>query len=559
MMRRLWLTSLVLLLAGCTQVPPPPGFTPGPAFDGPRTRGGHAIFMREEDPDFLDPALSYGTYTAPIIEAVFRTLLEYADAPGAAGTQLVPELAESLPDLREGGTLYCFKVRRDARFSAPLGRHVVAADFKYAMERLYRVGSPGCNFYRSIVGVPDVLAGKDSVITGIIARGDSLYFRLSRPDPIFLSVLAMSFTAAIPREIADRHPNDFSQHTVATGPYKVAEFVPRRRVLLVRNPDYSGTPAWLDTFELKLGISPINAIAQIRRGQADGGFFEIPPGAFVRLRSDAYWSRQITISDGINTEFLFMNTRVKPFDDVRVRQAVNWAIDRRALLKVYSGKALVATEFLPPSMPGYAPGKSYRAPDRERARALLREAGYPNGFDTRLYGWTTEPGPRLLTVVQQQLAEVGIRASLDLGEAAGYTTMAGNVSKKIPFGLYGWYADYLDPSNFFDPLLNGSRIQPLNNNNLSVFDDPEVNAMIVRAMSTTGDSARFAQWRRIDERVMELAPVATMLHLQESRLYSARLGGWYRHVTRLFKIESLYLKPRSTGSRPDSAAVKGAA
>ncbi len=559
MRRTAWLITSLLLAAGCATPQAPSTFTPGPALDGPRVRGGHAIFTREEDPDFLDPALSYGTYTAPIIEAVFRTLIEYADAPGPSGTRLVPELAENLPEVREDGTLYCFKVRRDARFSAPLGRHVVAADFKYAMERLYRVGSPGCNFYRSIVGVKDVLAGKDSVIHGIIARGDSLYFRLERPDPIFLSVLAMSFTAAVPREIADRHPNDFSQHTVATGPYRVAEFVPRRRVLLVRNPDYVGTPAWLDTFELKLGISPINAIAQIRRGQADGGFFEIPPGAFARLRSDAYWSQQVMVADGINSEFLFMNTRVKPFDDVRVRQAVNWALDRRALMKVYSGKAVVATEFLPPSMPGYAPGEIYRAPDRERARALLREAGYPNGFDTRLYGWTTEPGPRLLTVVQQQLAEVGIRASLDLGEAAGYTTMAGNVGKKIPFGIYGWYADYLDPSNFFDPLLSGSRIQPIHNNNLSVFDDQETNAMIVRAMSTTDDSARFALWRRIDRRVMELAPVATMLHLQESRFYGARLGGWYRHVIRLFKIESLYLKPPGTRTRPDSAAVKGAA
>ncbi len=559
MRRMAWIIVSLLLAAGCATPQAPSTFTPGPALDGPRVRGGHAIFTREEDPDFLDPALSYGTYTAPIIEAVFRTLIEYADAPGAAGTRLVPELAENLPEVREDGTLYCFKVRRDARFSAPLGRHVVAADFKYAMERLYRVGSPGCNFYRSIVGVKDVLAGKDSVIHGIIARGDSLYFRLEQPDPIFLSVLAMSFTAAVPREIADRHPNDFSQHTVATGPYRVAEFVPRRRVLLVRNPDYVGTPAWLDTFELKLGVSPINAIAQIRRGKADGGFFEIPPGAFARLRSDAYWSQQVMVADGINTEFLFMNTRVKPFDDVRVRQAVNWAIDRRALMKVYSGKAVVATEFLPPSMPGYAPGERYQAPDRDRARALLREAGYPNGFETRLYGWTTEPGPRLLTVVQQQLAEVGIRASLDLGEAAGYTTMAGNVSKKIPFGIYGWYADYLDPSNFFDPLLSGSRIQPIHNNNLSVFDDQETNAMIARAMSTTDDSVRFALWRRIDRRVMEPAPVATMLHLQESRFYGARLGGWYRHVTRLFKIESLYLKPRSTGSRPDSAAGKGAA
>jgi len=548
---------LLACAASCVKPEVQPRFTPGPVFDGPRARGGHAIFMREEDPDFLDPALSYGNYTAPLIETVFRTLLDYEDRPGPEGNRLIPELAESLPDVREGGTLYAFKVRRDARFSAPLGRHVTATDFKYSIERLFKVGSPGCNFYRSIVGAAAVLAGKDSVIGGVIARDDSLYFRLERPDPTFLSMLTMSFTSPVPREVAERHPNDFSQHTVATGPYRIVEFTPRRRVLLVRNPDYWGTPAWLDTFELKLGISSVNAVAQIRRGRADGGFFEVPPGEFVRLKSDAYWTKQVPVADAINTMFLFMNTRVKPFDDVRVRQAVNWALDRQALIKVYSGKATPAHEFLPPSIPGFAPGTRYHGPDVDRARALLREAGYPNGFDTRLYGWTTEPGPRLLTLVQQQLAQVGIRAQLDLGEAAGYTSMAQKVSNRIPFGIYGWYADYLDASNFFDTLLNGERIQPIHNNNLSVFDDRETNALIARAMSTADDSTRIGMWRRIDERVMELAPVAPMFHLQESRFYSPRLGGWYRHVTRLFKIETLYMKPPGApNATPDSVTAE---
>src|SRR5262249_51536158 len=155
------------------------------------------------------------------------------------------------------------------------------------------------------------------------------------------------------------------------------------------------------------------------------------------------------------------------FDDPRVRQAVAWALDRRALAKVYSGKAEPAGEFLPPGIPGAARLGRYLGPDRARARQLLRAAGYPEGFAIKPCGWTTEPGPRELTIVQEQLAEVGIRVTLDLGEAVGYSFLAGDVSRKIPFGIYSWTADYPDPSNFFDTLLNGRRITPVHNNDLS--------------------------------------------------------------------------------------------
>ena len=542
--------SAFLLATGCRQTTAVTDYTLGPALDGPRQRGGHVIFVREEDPDFLDPALSYGTYTAPLIEGVFRTLLEYADVPGLAGTRLEPELARSLPDVREGGRLYAFALRPDAKFGAPLHRHITAADVKYSIERLFQVGSPGCNFYRGIVGVDRVLAGKAKTIPGIVARGDSLYFRLVEPDPIFTSVLTLPFTAPVPREVTEQHPNDFSQHTVATGPFQIAEFTPRRRVLLVRNPDYCGQPAWLDTFEMRLGVSTVTSVALIRRGLVDGGFFEVPAGEFARLGSDSVWKHQLLIADGINTDYLFMNVRIPPFDDVRVRQAVNWALDRRALMKVYSGKAIPAGEFLPPSIPGYRPLGAYQGPDTARARALLRAAGHPNGISVRLYAYSTEPFGRMMTLVQQQLAAAGIHAELDLGEAAGYTSMAEVVSNHIAFGLYGWYADYVDASNFFDTLLNGHRIQPIHNINLSLFDDARTNAMIEQAMRTADDSTRFRMWGDVDRRVMDLAPVAPLLHLQESRLYSPRLGGWYRHVSRLFKIESLYIKPKSAAPGP---------
>jgi peptide/nickel transport system substrate-binding protein/oligopeptide transport system substrate-binding protein len=538
------LAVLLLAACGCARQTHTAAYVPGPD-GGPPRRGGHIVFVREEDPDYLDPGLSYGTYSAPLVEGIFHTLLDYAHEPGQAGAALEPDLAQSLPDIREGGTLYCFRIRPEARFGAPLHRHITAEDFKYAIERLFRVASPGVPFYRHIVGADHVLAGRATALPGVIARGDSLYIRLTGPDPTFIHILSMTFTAPVPKEIAEKYSTTFSQHTVATGPYQVAEFTPRRRVLLVRNPDYWGRPAWADTFELRLGVTQANAVALIKRGLVDGGMFEVPPAEFARLRSDSTWARQIDVADGLETDYLFVNVRLKPFDDVRVRQALAWAIDRRALLKTYSGKGIVAGEFCPVGMPGARPLGRYQGPDVARAKRLLAEAGYPHGFATRLYGYATEPVPRMLAIVQQQLADVGIRADLDIGEAVGYTSMASDTSRHVPFGFYAWTADYIDPSNFFDTLLNGHRITAVNNQNLSLYDDPWVNAHIEHAMTVADDSARATAWREIDERVMDEAPVIPLVHDFESRLYSQRLAGWYRHITRIMKIEDLYLKQPS--------------
>lgn len=536
--------ALLCALAGggCMARHPALQYPPGAFSGGAPRRGGHAVFVREEDPDYLDPALSYGAYSAPLLEGVFHTLLEYTNAPGPAGAVLRPELAASLPELREGGTLYAFRIRPDARFGPPLHRHITAADFKYSIERLFKVGSPGIGFFRSIVGADRVIAGKDSTLSGLIAHGDSLYIRIVHADPVFLYQLSMTFSAPVPREIVARYPSNFTQHTVSSGPFMVAEFVPRQRLLLVRNPDWCGTPAYLDTFEMRLGVTAANGVALIRRGEADGGMFEVPAADFSRLQRDSLWRHQLDVADGLNTEYLFMNVEQKPWNDVRVRQAVNWAIDRHAVLKVWSGKGRAADEFMPPGMPGGVARSDYAPADPARARRLLAEAGYPNGFATTLYGWTIEPGPRELTVVQQQLADVGIRARLDLGEVTGYTSMAEDTSRHIGFGLYSWYADYVDPSNFFDVLLNGRRLQAIHNEDLSMLNEPGTNGAIAAAMATQDPVARAARWRGVDSLVMAEAPVAPLVHIYESRLYSPRLGGWYRHITRILMIDQLWIK-----------------
>ena len=161
----------------------------------------------------------------------------------------------------------------------------------------------------------------------------------------------------------------------------------------MRNPDHAGTPAHLDTIDVRFGIAANNATMMIRRGLADGGFFDVPADAYVRLKRDPVWHAQLDLADGLSTRYLFFNVRRKPFDDVRVRQAVAWAIDRRAFVKTWSGRAAPAGSSCRPECPGPCRSAATSAPDVARARRLLADAGYPNGFSTPLHGWTDEPRP----------------------------------------------------------------------------------------------------------------------------------------------------------------------
>ena len=228
----------------------------------------------------------------------------------------------------------------------------------------------------------------------------------------------------------------------------------------------------------------------IRRGLVDGGMFEVPAGEYARLRRDPLWRRQIDVADGLNTEYLYMNVR-----DEAVRRRARaagggWALDRRAILKVWSrqGRAWPASSCRPGCRAPCGSGATTAPTARARA-ALLREAGYPNGFTTTLYGWTVEPGPRELALVQQQLAEVGIRAELDLGETAGYTSHGRATPRNhVPFGMLRLVRRLRRPVELLRHAAQ-RRAHPAgdHNSNLGCSTMPDVNA---RHRAGDGDSRR---------------------------------------------------------------------
>jgi ABC-type transport system substrate-binding protein len=240
--------------------------------------------------------------------------------------------------------------------------------------------------------------------------------------------------------------------------------------------------------------------------------------------------------------YIFMNLRVKPFDDLRVRQAVCYAIDKGALLKVWSGQGIIANEIIPPEFPAFEALNIYPGPDLEKARSLLVQAGYPNGFKTDIYASNLDPNPRAAEVVQAQLRQIGIQTTIRLFDSSIYYQLLGRPAENVPMGLTGWYQDYPDPSNFIDVLFNGNRITPVRNNNVSHYDNPEVNQLIEETLVSMDPETRKQNWRRLDRLITADACIVPYLHFTNHAFISGRLGGYLYHPSVGTLLTRLYVK-----------------
>jgi len=537
-LRSLYLLIGLSLLGACRSDQQSQGPLPD---HGPR-RGGRIIVLSQNGPDYLDPGLAYLTASWEILAAVNNGLLTYRRAGGAGGLELIPDLAATMPEISPDGRRYTFVIRDDVRFGPPLRREVTAADLKYSLERLFRLNSPGVGFYTNIAGARRMGRGQADHIEGIMVSGDTLVFELEEPDATFLNKLAMPFASAVPREVAEKHSQDYSRHHVATGPYMIARYIPRRRIILTRNPHYQGREGCADTLEIQLGGNTLNAIAKIKKGRADLSLDTLPPSELPRLKQDPGTRERLRITPIGTLYYIFMNVRLKPFDDLRVRQAVCYTIDKRALLKVWAGQGIIANEILPPEFPAFQPLDLYPGPDLTRARELLAEAGYPDGFKVDFHSQNIDPWPRVCEVVQAQLRQVGIRTTIRLFDTSVYYQLIGRPAEQVPMGLSGWYQDYPDPSNFIDVLFNGDRITEVHNNNVSHYDNPEVNRLIGETLRTMDPDVRLLNWRHLDRMITADASIVPYLHLTNHAFVSPRLGGYLYHPSVGTMLTLLYIK-----------------
>ena len=454
-------------------------------------------------PDYMDPQLYYTVAAYQLANYVWSGLLGYKHASGAEGAQLVPYLAESMPKVSADGKDLKFKLRANLKYSN--GKPVKASDFRYTIERAYKIDSPGVGFFSSITGADKFGETKTGHIAGIITNdaARTIEIKLDHPEGDILYILATEFAHVVP---TGTPASDQSTHPIpATGPYMVQSYAPNRSIVLVRNPNYNnqipteptGNP---DKVVAKIITDPVAAYQQVISGKADYDFQIVPNDRLPEAQSK--YKDQLKIYTNANTYYFAINNKIPPFNNIKARKAAQMSIDPQALISgVYGGLGRPTQNFLPPGYPQYKKINAWHF-DLAAAKKLVQESGTA-GQTVDVYGPNEDPSKSSTEYFAGQLNKIGYKTKLHLLAHSVYFQTIGNQATKAQAAFTDWYQDYPHPLDWFDVLLNGDRITQTHNNNTGNVDVPSVNKEIAALKKITNLTPEVNdRWAKVDRDLM---------------------------------------------------------
>jgi peptide/nickel transport system substrate-binding protein len=464
-------------------------------------------------PDYMDPALSYTAEGWTAMADVYTPLLTYKHANGVEGSEVIPGLAKELPKITNGGKTYTLFLRPGLKYSD--GTPVKASDFPFAVERMIKLNSGGSPFYLSIEGAEKFAETKQGPIPGIKANDKTgeIVINLEGPRGTFTNELGLMFVAPLPQNTpiedlsADPPPG--------TGPYMITKSQPGKGWEYARNPYWAKAdgPAMpdlpegvVDSAKMTVIRNPQSQVDDIEQGTYDWMQNPPPSSRYAEVK-EKFEGTQFRVEPTISTYYFWMNSQKAPFNDVKVRQAVNYAIDSKALERIYAGQIKGTQQILPPGMPGYEQFSLYPN-DLEKAKELIKEAN-PSDTDITVWTDTESPNNEAGEYLNEVLKELGFNTTLKIINADNYFTVIGNLSTPdLDAGWSDWFQDYPHPNDFFQPLLAGESIQSTNNNNFAQFDDTAVNKKIKELGAEQLGPDQEKAYAELDEEVMKEAPWA---------------------------------------------------
>jgi peptide/nickel transport system substrate-binding protein len=537
------------------------------------TRGG---VFRSAATDFsftngFDPTGEYSARGFNLYAPLLRTLVGYLHVGGPPGNELQPDLAAALPEPTDGGLTYTFKLKPNVKFGPPLDRAITSKDVAYAFQRINTealVAQYGFYYFGVIKGMDGKAKSAEARVSGIETPDDqTIVFHLEEPTGDFLYRLTMTAAAPIPEEVGKcfKKAGDYGRYLISSGPYMIqgsdrldvsscgamkpiSGFDPSRKLYLVRNPSYDQASDTLrqnnvDGIKIEVNTNLGDIFARIERGALDGslGQEQPPKPVLQRYTTDPAKRPYLHVDPADATLYLSMNATVPPFDDVHVRKAVNWVLDRQAILQAQGGTVAgqLATHVIPPTVLNDRLGADYdpyasegNRGDAAKAAEELRQSRYDRDKDGRCDGAACHdlvflspnetPFTEVVPVITDGLAKLGIVLKpRELAPGAVFTTFQ-TVANEIPLVTSGWAKDYADPVTFAAPLFSGSSIIPVGNTNhalIGLTPDqaaelkvtypaggiPSVDADIQRcqAISSTDADARLTCWIDLDKKLME--------------------------------------------------------
>jgi peptide/nickel transport system substrate-binding protein len=457
-------------------------------------------------PDYMDPALYYTVAAYQLTNYVWTGLVGYKHENGPAGATLVPYLAKSMPTVSADGRNFKFTLRDGLKYSN--GTAVKASDFRYTIERDFKMDSPGVGFFTDIKGVSGdngFATTKKGHISGIIPddSAGTIEIQLDQPRGDFLYILATEFAHLVP---TGTPASDQSTKPIpATGPYMIQSYTPSRSFTLVRNPNFndqiptmpSGNP---DKVVGKIITDPVAAYQQVVSGKSDYDFQPVPNDRLPEAQSK--YKDQLRIYTNANTYYYAINNAIPPFNNIQARKAAQMAIDPNAIISgIYGGLGRPTQNFLPPGYPQYKKIDAWSF-DLAKAKQLVQQSGTA-GTTVDVYGPNEDPSKSTTEYLANQLTKIGYKTKLHLLSHQVYFQTIGNQATKAQAMFTDWYQDYPHPLDWFDVLLNGQRITKTHNNNVGNVKvasvDKEIDALKKVTAITPAINAR---WAKVDRDLM---------------------------------------------------------
>jgi peptide/nickel transport system substrate-binding protein len=483
-----------------------------PELEVPGTKfGGTFRRMLGNSPSTLDPTFVTDMYGGNVVRQIFDGLVQFD-----AHLNLVPSIAEFWEASQDGKT-WTFALRRGVKFHH--GREVTAHDVVYSFTRLLDPKKPGpvTDLFSHIEGAGDFMHGKTQHVGGLKAL-DRYTFQMVLEEPLapILAALGLPNTAIVPQEEVERLGDRFGRAPVGAGPFKFVRWEPNQEIVLEANEHYYEGRPFLDTvvFKIVVGAKLEETFAEFVKGNLEE--IIIPGGKTEEVRTDPEYQQYQRFRKAM-LSFLYIgfNTQLKPFDDKRVRQAFNYAVNKEAIVREITKRgALTAIGALPPGMPGYDPDLQGYYYHPEKAKRLLAEAGYPDG--------TGFPGVQLwsvhqaettkaeLAAYQRYLADLGVKVEIHYApDWPAYKAML--QQGKLPLFRLVRYADIPDPDNFLAPMLHSA-----SPTNYTFYRNPLVDRLLEQARGEVDEAQRLALYREVERIVMDDAPwIAQNYHVFE--------------------------------------------
>jgi ABC-type oligopeptide transport system substrate-binding subunit len=508
-------------------------------------QGGTMNVDSSTDVDYTDPALDYLSTGWEIEYSTCLKLMNYPDANGPKGSQLVPEAAAGFPKVSGGGKVYDFTVNAGfTKFSN--GAPVTAANFKAAFDRDAdpKMQSPALPFFSDVAG------SDKSPVSGIKVKGNHIIFTLTKAAPDFLARTAMPFFCAVPTDLP-HDPNGVLAPPSA-GPYYISDRVPNKSITIKRNPNYKGKrPHNLTQINYIIGNSLDASYLRAQQGATDYAAQGIPPASYAEAAQKFGVNKpngQFWVKPQLGVTYLAFNhdrSLFKGANGAALAKAINYVIDRKAMLAqggYLAGKR--TDQILPPGIAGFRDANLYplKGPDIATAKKWAAKAGVKDGTNVEFYTSNRGSAPLVAQIVQFNLKQIGLSVNSHLFARAVQIDKEGTRGEPFDITSEGWIADYADPYDFINVLLSGNSLHASNNNNVAYFNDPKYNKAMTQASLLSG-AKRYSAYGNLDISMMkDNPPWAARNNFNDRIMLSNRIGCFTYNSTYSLDLAALCIK-----------------